>query len=155
MTIYALSSGPGVSGVAIIRISGSEASKVIKSLTGKEISEPRDGEVKIHLKRVFAPPTLLSTPVSMHLYQAHWCAWRFRMPSVAATRLRQSPWRLSVPPDASTVAFLRCGSSTKSTGCIAALASHAAGLGVRSGWKSPLMQKASSDGVSSGPKSPP
>ena len=30
MTIYALSSGPGVSGVAIIRISGSEASKVIK-----------------------------------------------------------------------------------------------------------------------------
>ena len=41
MTIYALSSGPGVSGVAIIRISGSEASKVIKSLTGKEIPEPR------------------------------------------------------------------------------------------------------------------
>ena len=29
MTIYALSSGPGISGVAIIRISGSEASKVI------------------------------------------------------------------------------------------------------------------------------
>ena len=41
MTIYALSSGPGVSGVAIIRISGSETSKVIKSLTGKEIPEPR------------------------------------------------------------------------------------------------------------------
>ena len=41
MTIYALSTGPGVSGVAIIRISGSEASKVIKSLTGKEISQPR------------------------------------------------------------------------------------------------------------------
>ena len=41
MTIYALSSGPGVSGVAIIRISGSEASKVIKSLTGKEIPVPR------------------------------------------------------------------------------------------------------------------
>ena len=41
MTIYALSSGPGVSGVAIIRISGSETSKVIKSLTGKEISQPR------------------------------------------------------------------------------------------------------------------
>ena len=41
MTIYALSSGPGVSGVAIIRISGSEASKVIKNLTGKEIPEPR------------------------------------------------------------------------------------------------------------------
>ena len=41
MTIYALSSGPGVSGVAIIRISGSEASKVVKSLTGKEIPKPR------------------------------------------------------------------------------------------------------------------
>ncbi len=41
MTIFALSSGPGVSGVAIIRVSGLEASKVIKSLTGKEIPEPR------------------------------------------------------------------------------------------------------------------
>ena len=41
MTIYALSSGPGVSGVAIIRISGIETSKVIKSLTGKKIPEPR------------------------------------------------------------------------------------------------------------------
>ncbi len=41
MTIYALSSGPGVSGVAIIRISGPEASIAIKSLTGKEISLPR------------------------------------------------------------------------------------------------------------------
>ena len=36
MTIYALSSGPGVSGVAIVRISGPEASNVIKSLTGKK-----------------------------------------------------------------------------------------------------------------------
>ena len=41
MTIYALSTGPGVSGVAIIRVSGSEASNVIKSLTGKEIPKPR------------------------------------------------------------------------------------------------------------------
>ena len=41
MTIYALSSGPGVSGVAIVRISGPEASNVIKSLTGKEIPKPR------------------------------------------------------------------------------------------------------------------
>ena len=41
MTIYALSTGPGVSGVAIIRISGIEASNVIKSLTGKEIPKPR------------------------------------------------------------------------------------------------------------------
>ena len=41
MTIFALSSGPGISGVAVIRISGSEASNVIKSLTGKKIPEPR------------------------------------------------------------------------------------------------------------------
>ncbi len=41
MTIFALSSGPGMSGVAIIRISGPEASNVIKSLTRKEIPKPR------------------------------------------------------------------------------------------------------------------
>jgi len=41
MTIFALSTGPGISGVAIIRISGPEASNVIKSLTGKEITKPR------------------------------------------------------------------------------------------------------------------
>ena len=41
MTIYALSTGPGVSGVAIIRISGSEASNVIKQLTGSEVPKPR------------------------------------------------------------------------------------------------------------------
>ena len=34
MTIYALSTGPGISGVAIIRISGPEASEVITKLTG-------------------------------------------------------------------------------------------------------------------------
>ncbi len=41
MTIYALSTGPGVSGIAIIRISGSEAAKVVKSLTGKNLPPPR------------------------------------------------------------------------------------------------------------------
>ncbi len=41
MTIYALSSGPGLSGVAIVRISGSETSKVIQSLTGKEVPKAR------------------------------------------------------------------------------------------------------------------
>jgi tRNA modification GTPase len=41
MTIYALSSGPGISGIAIIRISGKETSKVIKLLTGKEPPKPR------------------------------------------------------------------------------------------------------------------
>ena len=32
MTIYALSTGPGVSGVAIIRVSGNETKNVIQSL---------------------------------------------------------------------------------------------------------------------------
>jgi tRNA modification GTPase len=41
MTIYALSSGPGISGIAIIRISGEEASKAIKLLTGKGVPKPR------------------------------------------------------------------------------------------------------------------
>ena len=41
MTIYALSTGPGMSGVAVVRISGNETSNVIKSLTGKEIPKPR------------------------------------------------------------------------------------------------------------------
>ena len=41
MTIYALSTGPGVSGVAIIRISGSQASNIIISLTSKKIPSPR------------------------------------------------------------------------------------------------------------------
>ena len=41
MTIYALSSGPGISGISVIRISGEESSKVIEALTGKKIPKPR------------------------------------------------------------------------------------------------------------------
>jgi len=41
MTIYALSSGPGISGVAVIRLSGQDTSKVIKLLTGKVPPKPR------------------------------------------------------------------------------------------------------------------
>ena len=41
MTIYALSSGPGISGIAIIRISGKETSRAIELLTGKNLPEPR------------------------------------------------------------------------------------------------------------------
>ena len=41
MTIYALSTGPGVSGVAIIRISGPKASEVIKILTKGNLPTPR------------------------------------------------------------------------------------------------------------------
>ncbi|MDC0566110.1 tRNA uridine-5-carboxymethylaminomethyl(34) synthesis GTPase MnmE [Candidatus Pelagibacter sp.] len=41
MTIYALSTGPGISGIAVIRISGENTKKVINILTGKDIPEPR------------------------------------------------------------------------------------------------------------------
>ena len=41
MTIYALSSGPGISGIAVIRISGSETKNIIKSLTSRELPTPR------------------------------------------------------------------------------------------------------------------
>ena len=41
MTIYALSSGPGVSGIAVIRISGEDTSRVIELLTYKKVPKPR------------------------------------------------------------------------------------------------------------------
>ena len=41
MTIYALSSGPGISGVAIIRASGPEVKKIIQQLTNKSLPTPR------------------------------------------------------------------------------------------------------------------
>ena len=41
MTIYALSSGPGVAGVSILRISGAETKKIIQALTGKKLPVPR------------------------------------------------------------------------------------------------------------------
>ena len=41
MTIYALSSGPGISGIAVIRISGGQTAKIIKLLTQKPLPKPR------------------------------------------------------------------------------------------------------------------
>jgi len=41
MTIFALSSGPGVSGVAIIRVSGPETRNVINILTNQQLPAPR------------------------------------------------------------------------------------------------------------------
>ncbi len=41
MTIYALSSGPGISGIAVVRISGENTSKVIELMTGKRVPKPR------------------------------------------------------------------------------------------------------------------
>jgi tRNA modification GTPase len=41
MTIYALSTGPGISGIAIVRVSGEDTKKVIKVLTNVELPKPR------------------------------------------------------------------------------------------------------------------
>ncbi|WP_415271830.1 tRNA uridine-5-carboxymethylaminomethyl(34) synthesis GTPase MnmE [Candidatus Pelagibacter sp. Uisw_121] len=41
MTIYALSTGPGISGIAIVRVSGEDTKKVIKLLTNTTLPEPR------------------------------------------------------------------------------------------------------------------
>ncbi len=41
MTIYALSSGPGISGIAVVRISGQDTSKAIELMTGKCVPKPR------------------------------------------------------------------------------------------------------------------
>ena len=41
MSIYALSTGPGISGVAIIRVSGRNTKKIIKLLTNKPLPAPR------------------------------------------------------------------------------------------------------------------
>ncbi len=46
MTIYALSSGSGISGIAVIRISGSDASNVIKLITGEDPPKPRVSNLK-------------------------------------------------------------------------------------------------------------
>ena len=46
MTIYALSTGPGVSGLAVIRISGQNASKVISKLTNGIFPTPRVATLK-------------------------------------------------------------------------------------------------------------
>ncbi len=46
MTIYALSSGSGISGVAVIRVSGKNAAEVVKILTGSKLPSPRVATLK-------------------------------------------------------------------------------------------------------------
>ena len=41
MTIFALSTGPGISGIAVVRVSGKETSKVINLLTNNKLPVPR------------------------------------------------------------------------------------------------------------------
>ncbi|MDC0642637.1 tRNA uridine-5-carboxymethylaminomethyl(34) synthesis GTPase MnmE [Candidatus Pelagibacter sp.] len=46
MTIFALSSGPGISGIAVVRISGEGTSNIIKLLTGKNLPKPREATLR-------------------------------------------------------------------------------------------------------------
>ncbi len=41
MTIFALSSGPGISGIAVIRVSGKNTPDVIKKITNNKLPVPR------------------------------------------------------------------------------------------------------------------
>ena len=46
MTIYALSSGPGISGIAVVRVSGKDTSEVIKQITREDLPSPRVATLK-------------------------------------------------------------------------------------------------------------
>ena len=46
MTIYALSSGPGISGIAVIRVSGKNTSEVVKKIIGSKLPPPRVATLK-------------------------------------------------------------------------------------------------------------
>ena len=41
MTIYALSTGPGISGIAVIRVSGKDTADVVKKISGTKLPPPR------------------------------------------------------------------------------------------------------------------
>jgi len=51
MTIFALSSGPGISGVAVIRVSGDNTTNVIKQITGKDLPVPRAATLR-HFNKI-------------------------------------------------------------------------------------------------------
>ena len=46
MTIYALSSGPGISGISVIRVSGPETKRVIEKLSNGQLPKPRVATLK-------------------------------------------------------------------------------------------------------------
>ena len=64
MTIYALSSGPGVSGIAVIRVSGNNTAEVIKKMTGDKLPSPRVATLTKFKK--------ITTKVFFGTYQAQW-----------------------------------------------------------------------------------
>ena len=63
MPIYALSTGPGVSGVAVIRVSGKGTIEVIKKISGKTLPKPRLATIRKFYKsdaKYFSIPSKVS-----------------------------------------------------------------------------------------------
>ena len=59
MTIYALSTGPGISGIAVIRISGENAAEVVRIITGSKLPPPRVATLaKFHKNKGDRPITI-------------------------------------------------------------------------------------------------
>ena len=50
MTIYALSSGPGISGIAVIRISGQETREIITKMTSGSFPKAKKATLKKSVK---------------------------------------------------------------------------------------------------------
>ena len=65
MTIYALSSGPGLSGIAVIRVSGSNTKKVLENLTFSPIPSPKVAS----LRKFINPETKPVVEASGHIYE--------------------------------------------------------------------------------------
>ena len=65
MTIYALSSGPGISGIAVIRISGKKTANIIEKITGQKPPSPR---VAVQRKFNFINSNNLIRLVRLFLY---------------------------------------------------------------------------------------
>ena len=53
MTIYALSSGPGISGIAVTRVSGNKAKDILKSIINGKFPDERVAT----LKKIINPRT--------------------------------------------------------------------------------------------------
>ena len=67
MTIYALSSGPGVSGIAVIRVSGSDTKSVIKHLTKKNLPVAKMASLRKFTRIFRFVMFILTTAVVSHL----------------------------------------------------------------------------------------
>ena len=85
MTIYALSSGPGISGVAIIRVSGLKTAKVIKSLTGSELPTPRVATLR-NINKINTSNFIMSYSYGRALQQSALKFWSKNIKDIQGTQ---------------------------------------------------------------------